>query len=293
MFKVYSIKKIISDLIILGRYNQPTGIFLLMWPCWWGVAIAKPTLSDLLHLCFLFAIGSIAMRAAGCAWNDLVDKDLDAKVKRTKNRPLAANRLSIFCAIIFIIFNSLIGIIVLMFLPKIAIFIALGSIPLIILYPYMKRITWWPQLWLGLTFNWGLFVGWSSITKEYPNVFLFIFYIGCILWTLSYDTAYALQDVQYDKKAGIKSSAVFLEDFAKHFMLINTFLAGLLWTVGAIFLNLNFFSILVIILASLLIMIFTIKSEIHNTEKCLEIFKLNHKCGGLIFLGLALNSALI
>ena len=293
MFRVYSIKKITSDLILLGRYNQPTGIFLLMWPCWWGVAIAKPTLFDLLSFCFLFALGSITMRAAGCAWNDLIDKDLDAKVKRTKNRPLAAKRLSISYAIIFIIFNSLMGLVVLMFLPKISFFIAIGSIPLIILYPFMKRVTWWPQLWLGLTFNWGLFVGWSCVTKEYPNVFLIIFYIGCILWTLSYDTAYALQDVQYDKKAGIKSSAVFLENFAKLFMLINTFLACLLWITGAIFLKLNILSILGIILASLLIMTFTAKTKIHNTEKCLELFKLNHKCAGLIFLSLASNSSLI
>lgn len=290
MFKIYSIKKILPDLIILGRYNQPTGIFLLMWPCWWGVAMAKPSLYDLFYMCFLFALGSIAMRAAGCAWNDLIDKDLDAKVERTKNRPLAANRLSKFSAIVFIIFNSLIGLTVLFFLPMVSISIAIGSIPLIILYPYMKRITWWPQLWLGFTFNWGVFIGWSCITREYPNFYLLIFYIGCIFWTLSYDTAYALQDVKYDKKAGIRSSAVYLGSFSKPFMLISSTVAGLLWTISTILLNPGLFSMIGILITVLSILIIIAKTDIHNTKNCLDLFNQNHRFGSLIFLGLAINS---
>ena len=123
----------------------------------------------------------------------------------------------------------------------------------------MKRITWWPQLWLGFTFNWGFFIGWSCITREYPNFYLLIFYVGCIFWTLSYDTAYALQDVKYDKKAGIRSSAVYLGNFAKPFMLISSTVAGLLWTISTILLNPGLFSLI-----GILITVLSIESNLRH-----------------------------
>jgi 4-hydroxybenzoate polyprenyltransferase len=192
----------------LGRFDRPTGIWLLMLPGWQGAALAASMAGrwpDLLLLAKIFA-GAALMRAAGCAYNDIVDRDLDAKVARTAGRPIASGRISVRQAVAFLIVCSLVAAAILFTLPPLAIGLGIGSLLLVAAYPFMKRITWWPQAWLGLTFNWGALLGFAAVTGEIglPAVLL---YLGGVFWTLGYDTIYAVQDLEDDALAGIRSSA--------------------------------------------------------------------------------------
>ena len=191
----------------LARFDRPAGIWLLFWPCLFGAFLSPP--AGWWRWWPLFLLGSIAMRAAGCVYNDIVDRDLDAKVARTANRPVASGAIPQTSAWIFLILLSLVGLAVLLALPVAARFVALGSLLLVAAYPFMKRITWWPQAWLGLTFNWGVPVGWAAaepaLRAEMPVMLLT--YAAAIAWTLGYDSIYAAQDVEDDALAGVKSSA--------------------------------------------------------------------------------------
>jgi 4-hydroxybenzoate polyprenyltransferase len=188
----------------LARLDRPAGAWLLFWPCAAGVALAGGLVADW-ALIVWFGIGSIAMRAAGCVWNDIIDRDLDAQVARTRDRPVASGVISVKAALAFAIALSLIGLIVVLQLRPLAQAIAVASLGLVAAYPFMKRITWWPQAWLGLTFNWGALVGYAAITD--PALPMALLYAGGVAWTLGYDTIYALQDIEDDAMAGIKSSA--------------------------------------------------------------------------------------
>ena len=192
----------------LGRFDRPTGIWLLMLPGWQGVALATSMAGrwpDLVLLAKIFA-GAALMRAAGCAYNDIVDRDLDAKVARTAGRPVASGRISVQQAVAFLVVCSLLAAAILFTLPPLAIGLGMGSLLLVAAYPFMKRITWWPQAWLGLTFNWGALLGFAAVTGEIglPAILL---YLGGVFWTLGYDTIYAVQDMEDDALAGIRSSA--------------------------------------------------------------------------------------
>ena len=192
----------------LGRFDRPTGIWLLMLPGWQGVALATSMAGrwpDLLLLAKIFA-GAALMRAAGCAYNDIVDRNLDAKVARTAGRPVASGRISVQQAWAYLVVCSLLAAAILFTLPPLAIGLGIGSLLLVAAYPFMKRITWWPQAWLGLTFNWGALLGFAAVTGEIglPAVLL---YLGGVFWTLGYDTIYAVQDMEDDALAGIRSSA--------------------------------------------------------------------------------------
>ena len=192
----------------LGRFDRPTGIWLLMLPGWQGVALATSMAGrwpDLLLLAKIFA-GAALMRAAGCAYNDIVDRDLDAKVARTAGRPVASGRVSVQQAWAYLVVCSLLAAAILFTLPPLAIGLGIGSLLLVAAYPFMKRITWWPQAWLGLTFNWGALLGFAAVTGEIglPAILL---YLGGVFWTLGYDTIYAVQDMEDDALAGIRSSA--------------------------------------------------------------------------------------
>jgi len=193
----------------LARYDRPAGFWLLALPGFAGVALAG--LSDaprLEHwrLIALIALGAVAMRGAGCAYNDIVDKDLDAKVARTANRPLAAGTVSLPGAWAFVIAQCLVGLAVLIALPRFAQIVSLAAIPLVAAYPFMKRITWWPQAWLGLTFNWGVLVGFAAAYHGLRPEALWL-YVGLAVWTLGYDTIYACQDKEDDALIGVKSTA--------------------------------------------------------------------------------------
>ena len=188
----------------LARLDRPAGTWLLFWPCLAGLALS----GGIVHhpeLIAWFGIGSIAMRGAGCVWNDIVDRDLDAQVERTRDRPVASGRISVKAAMAFAVALSLIGLVVLLQLRPFAQAIALASLIPVAAYPFMKRITWWPQAWLGLTFNWGALVGWLVVAD--PSLPMLLLWAGGIAWTLGYDTIYALQDLEDDALAGIKSSA--------------------------------------------------------------------------------------
>ncbi|WP_439534144.1 4-hydroxybenzoate octaprenyltransferase [Polymorphobacter sp.] len=188
----------------LARLDRPIGAWLLYWPAPAGLALAGGLYMDW-ALVLWFALGAFAMRAAGCVWNDIVDRDLDARVARTRARPVASGAISVRAALIYAVALSAFGLIVLLQLRPFAQIVALASLALVAAYPFMKRITWWPQAWLGLTFNWGALVGYTAITDPAPPMLLL--YAAGIAWTLGYDTIYALQDIEDDAMAGIRSSA--------------------------------------------------------------------------------------
>ncbi|MEQ1689026.1 MAG: 4-hydroxybenzoate octaprenyltransferase [Sphingopyxis sp.] len=189
----------------LARFDRPIGWWLLYWPCVWGVALAGGAYSHWPLLLWLL-LGAIAMRAAGCVYNDIIDRDLDAKVARTRGRALASGAVSLRAAWIWLFTLCAIGLIVLIQLNPLAIGVALGSIALVAAYPFMKRITWWPQVWLGLVFSWGALVGWIAVA-EHARAAMGLLYLGSVAWVIGYDTIYAVQDVEDDALVGIGSSA--------------------------------------------------------------------------------------
>ena len=189
----------------LARLDRPAGTWLLFWPCVAGLALAGG-MARAPGLIAWFGLGSLAMRGAGCVWNDIVDRDLDAQVERTRGRPVASGRISVKAALAFAAALSLIGLIVLLQLRGTAQLMAIASLVPVAAYPFMKRITWWPQAWLGLTFNWGALVGWAAVAPIEDPI-MWLLWAGGIAWTLGYDTIYALQDIEDDALAGIKSSA--------------------------------------------------------------------------------------
>jgi 4-hydroxybenzoate polyprenyltransferase len=192
----------------LARLDRPIGTWLLLFPCWWSISLAGPKgfVPDI-KLLVLFAIGALVMRGAGCTVNDIADRDFDAKVARTATRPLASGALSLKQALVFLVLQALIGFVILIQLPLTAILLGVASLVLVVAYPFMKRITWWPQAFLGLTFNWGALLGWAAVTNDLTAAPVWL-YVGGLFWTLFYDTIYAHQDKADDALIGIKSTAL-------------------------------------------------------------------------------------
>ena len=201
------------DLVQLARFDRPIGAWLLYWPGAWAVALAGGTFARWQLLLWL-ALGAAAMRGAGCVYNDIVDRDLDARVARTRERPLASGRMPLRVAWGFLVLLCLVGLVVLLRLDRTAEVVALASLAPVAAYPFMKRITWWPQAWLGIVFSWAALVGWPAVTGrlEAPALWL---YAGSIAWVIGYDTIYALQDIEDDALAGVKSSARALGEGAR------------------------------------------------------------------------------
>jgi 4-hydroxybenzoate polyprenyltransferase len=214
----------------LARFDRPIGWWLLYWPSIWGVALAGGMFSHW-TLIFWFLVGSIAMRGAGCVYNDIVDRDLDAQVARTRSRPVASGAVAVRSAWIWLILLSLAGLVVLLQLPWIAQITAVASLGLVAAYPFMKRITWWPQAWLGLVFSWGALVGWTAVAQQIDPA-LFPLYLGTIFWVIGYDTIYALQDREDDALIGVRSSALRLGDQVRRGVLIFYLLAILFWAIA-------------------------------------------------------------
>ena len=190
---------------LLARFDRPIGWQLLYWPCAWGVLLAGGLTRDW-PLLLWFALGSIVMRGAGCVYNDIVDRDLDAAVARTRSRPLPSGAVSLRAAWIWLVVLSLLGLIVLVQLTPFAAQIAMASLVPVAAYPFMKRITWWPQAWLGVVFSWGVPVGWAAVAGRTEPA-LWLLYAGSVVWVVGYDTIYALQDVEDDALIGVRSSA--------------------------------------------------------------------------------------
>ncbi len=215
---------------LLARFDRPIGWWLLFWPCAWGVALAGGAMARWDLLLWLL-LGSIAMRGAGCVYNDIVDRDLDRQVERTRSRPLASGAVSPRAAWVWLMILCMIGLLVWFQVNWTAKLVALGSLALVAAYPYMKRITWWPQAWLGMVFSWGALVGWLAIDPQFHWA-MALLYLGSIFWVIGYDTIYALQDREDDALVGIRSSALRLGENVR-FGVLSFYLAALTSWAGA------------------------------------------------------------
>ncbi len=238
------VKKLSSKmkyLLQIGRYNYPTGAFLLMWPCFWGVFYELNYSTEIIKILILFFIGSFVMRGAGCCINDLLDKDLDKKVSRTRKRPLVTKKLSNSDVIWFLIFQLIVGLFVVLNFEEKTIIYSFAIIPLIFIYPLFKRFTNFPQLFLGIVFNWGIIIGFLTQNNNL-NLGIFFLYLSGIFFTICYDTIYAFQDIEDDKKAGIKSLAIFLENKPNFIILMIYLLSFFFFVLSIIYLNQRFWN---------------------------------------------------
>ena len=267
----------------LMRLDRPIGTWLLYWPAAWGVAL--PGVRGRWDLLLWLALGAFAMRSAGCVYNDIVDKGLDGKVERTRLRPLASGRVSVTAAWALTILLCAIGLIVLLQLNRTAQLIALGSIGLVAAYPFMKRITWWPQAWLGLVFSWGALVGWPAVTGELGVPALWL-YAGTVAWVIGYDTLYAIQDMEDDALVGVKSSARRLGDEAPLGIAIFYALAVILWGAAIWSMRPDWLALLALLPAALHLANQALRADPRDGEGALTLFRSNRTCGALVFLGM-------
>ena len=282
--------------IELTRIKRPIGYMLLFWPCVWGLTIAYDFSNNIqifLKYGLLFLCGSILMRSAGCIINDIVDKDFDAKVSRTKTRPIASGKISVRLGLLYSVFLCLIAFLVLIQFNSFTIILAMCSMPLAFSYPYMKRFTYWPQLFLGITFNYGLILGWTAISNNLTIIPL-VFYFGAIFWTLGYDTIYGYQDLKDDEIIGVKSTSIKFKKNPKLFLFVcySIFFISLFYIgLSMIFSYIYFFGLFLIFLH---LFIFQILQLNINKEKiCLKIFKSNNFLGFLVFVNLLFGKIII
>jgi len=277
--------------IQLTRLNKPIGYMLLFWPCLWGLTIAydfKSNLDTYFFYLVLFFIGSILMRSAGCIVNDIVDRNYDKKVLRTKNRPIASEKISVKLGFFYVSFLCLSALVVLLQFNKLTVFFALASMPLAFTYPYMKRFTYWPQLFLGITFNYGLLLGWISV-QENLSLKPIIFYIGAIFWTLGYDTIYGYQDIKDDEIIGVKSTSIKFKNNPKKFLSLCYVITLISIISIGLSMNFNNFYFLFLILPAMHLF-FQIKIlNIKDDNSCLKIFKSNNMLGLIIFINLLIG----
>jgi len=267
----------------LMRLDRPIGTWLLYWPCAWSVALAG--VEDRWDLFLWLLLGAFAMRSAGCVYNDIVDCDLDARVERTRLRPLASRRVSVRSAWMLVGGLCLTGLIVLLQLNWVAAAIALGSLAPVAAYPFMKRITWWPQAWLGLVFSWGALVGWPAVTGQFALAPLLLWF-GSIAWVVGYDTLYAIQDKEDDALVGVKSSARRLEAKAPLGIGICYAIAVLLWG-GAIWLvRPDWLALVALAPAAIHLASQVLRADADDGELALALFRSNRTCGLLVFLGM-------
>ena len=276
----------------LTRFKRPIGYMLLFWPCAWGLTLAYDFSNDpklYLFYLILFFSGSILMRSAGCIINDIVDREFDKKVSRTKDRPIASGKISVRLGLIYATILCFLALLVLINFNYLTIILAFCSMPLAFTYPLMKRYTYWPQLFLGITFNYGLLLGWTSIENSI-NLIPIILYFGAIFWTLGYDTIYGYQDITDDEIIGVKSTSIKFKDNPKKFLFICYSITILSYIFVGIYMNFNFFLYLGIIIMSCHLFFFQIRLfDQTNIQKCLKIFKSNNFFGfivlAFIFLG--------
>ena len=278
--------------IELTRLKKPIGYMLLFWPCLWGLTIAYDFTGELLNFykyLIFFLAGAILMRSAGCIINDISDRNFDKKVERTKFRPIASGKISIKLALFCASTLCLLALLILINFNFFTIVLAICSLPLAFTYPLMKRFTYWPQLYLGITFNYGIILGWTSINPEI-DIKPLIFYFGAIFWTLGYDTIYGFQDIKDDEIIGVKSTSILFKNNSKMFLNIVFFLFVVFYlTMGFLMkFNLAFF-ILSIIPISHLFLYQIKKFDPLNPEICLSTFKSNNLFGLIIFANLLIG----
>ncbi len=281
--------------IELTRLNRPIGYMLLFWPCLWGLTVAYDFKSDLnifYYYSLLFLLGSILMRSAGCIVNDIADKNFDKKVERTKNRPIASEKVSLNRAIIYSFILCVLAFLVLINFNKFTILMALLSMPLAFTYPLMKRFTYWPQLFLGITFNYGLVLAWISLNNSL-NLVPIIFYFGAIFWTLGYDTIYGYQDIKDDEIIGVKSTSIKFKNNPKIFIsLCYSFFFISLILLG-ILMNYKIIYFISLIITFFHLMIYQVKNlNVENPNQCLQKFKSNNFLGLIVFLNILLGKVI-
>ena len=274
----------------LTRLNKPIGFMLLFWPCSWGLALAygeNQNLNLFLYYLILFFLGSVLMRSAGCIFNDIVDKDFDKKVKRTKNRPIASGQINVKQSFIYVLILCALAFLILIQFNYLTIILGLSSMLLAFSYPFMKRITYWPQLFLGITFNWGIIMAWSSITNEI-SMEIVLLYLSAIFWTLGYDTIYGAQDMSEDEIIGLKSTSIKFKNYIKLFVGISYLITVILITYTfRDKIGINFFSILLFLfIITLFYQIFKFNKK--KPKTCLKMFKLNNISGLTLLISLLL-----
>jgi 4-hydroxybenzoate polyprenyltransferase len=267
----------------LMRLDRPIGSWLLYWPCAWSVALAG--VGERWGLFLWLGLGAWAMRSAGCVYNDIVDRDLDRRVERTRLRPLASGRVSLRSAWLLIGLLCLIGLIVLLQLNLTTAVMALVSIAPVAAYPFMKRITWWPQAWLGIVFSWGALVGWPAVTGSLAWT-PFLLWFGSIAWVVGYDTLYAIQDIEDDALVGVKSSARRLGDKAPAGVATFYCLALLFWGAALWSLRPDWIALLTLVPAALHLANQALRAEASNGELALKLFRSNRFCGLLVALAM-------
>ena len=267
----------------LMRLDRPIGTWLLYWPCAWSVALAG--VDGRWALFLWLALGAFAMRSAGCVYNDIVDRDLDRQVERTRLRPLASGRVSPRSAGILIAVLCLVSLLVLLQLRWAAALVALASIAPVAAYPFMKRITWWPQAWLGLVFSWGALVGWPAVrgTLDLPA---FLLWFGSIAWVVGYDTLYAIQDKEDDALVGVKSSARRLGDKAPLGVGLFYAVAVFLWAAAIWTIRPDWLALLTLVPAALHLANQAIRADPNDGDLALRLFRSNRVSGLLVFLAM-------
>ena len=281
--------KLFIDLV---RLKKPIGFMLLFWPCAWGLTLAydfSQSLNKYFFYLSLFFLGAVLMRSAGCVVNDILDREFDNRVFRTKNRPIASEKISVKLGIFYVLILCFLALLVLLNFNFFTIILALGSMPLAFTYPLMKRFTYWPQLFLGITFNYGLILGWTAI-KGQLDIVPIMLYLGAIFWTLGYDTIYGYQDIKDDEIIGLKSTAIKFKSNPYIFLVTcYLFFYFLLISTGLIMdLNKLYFLFSIIVLFHLFN--FQIKKlNIKNPNSCLAIFKSNNSLGLIVYFGLLIG----
>ena len=275
--------------IELTRLKKPIGFMLLFWPCAWGLTLAYDfslSLNNYFFYLILFFLGSVFMRSAGCIINDVLDKKYDAQVVRTKNRPIASGKISIKLAVIYSLLLCFFALLVLLNFNLFTIILALGSMPLAFTYPLMKRFTYWPQLFLGITFNYGLILGWTAIKGEISIVPV-LFYLGAIFWTLGYDTIYGYQDIKDDEIIGLKSTSIKFKGKAKKFLFACYTSLLFFFIIGGYKMDFHVSYYLLAVIPFIHLFIYQMKIfNLKDPSSCLKAFKSNNLFGMIIFINI-------
>jgi 4-hydroxybenzoate polyprenyltransferase len=278
----------------LARWDRPIGWWLLLWPCWWSAALVaiayESGAPNLWHL-LLFLVGAIAMRGAGCTYNDLIDRDLDARVERTRNRPIPSGAVSPARAVVFLLLQALVGALVLVQFNRFTIALGLASLVVVAVYPFAKRVTDWPQIVLGFAFSWGALVGWSAMAGRLEVAPLAL-YAGSILWTIGYDTIYALQDKEDDALIGIRSTARLFGRRSK--LAISGFYLGafILLGLAGVLADAGIFAFIGLGAAMLHAIWLIASLRPDDPKNCLSRFRANSTTGWIIFAGLLADAVL-
>ncbi|MFD1695300.1 4-hydroxybenzoate octaprenyltransferase [Roseibium aestuarii] len=278
----------------LARWERPIGWWLLLWPCWWSAALAAiakgAMLPNLWHLA-LFFIGAVAMRGAGCTYNDLVDEDIDAQVERTRSRPIPAGQVSRAQAKVFLVIQALVGLVVLLQFNWFSVVLGAASLLPVAIYPFMKRITYWPQFFLGLAFSWGALMGWAAAFGHLGWAPV-VLYVGGIAWTIGYDTIYAHQDKEDDAVVGVKSTARLFGIFTKPAIFALYLLATALFALAATLADAGPAAFAGLALGALHLAWQGLILDIDDPDQCLKLFRSNTVYGWIVFGGFVLDAAI-